>query len=1228
MKKFLTLLLLPVMLLAQKAVTKSGSTSGATQNAITEDLKFNTPRVLSGTGTFDFSAGTLLLASSQVNWASVNKTGSSLADIPSRLFADLQSKPTTLAGYGITDASTTSVINSWFADPSTNGAFSPSAWRSDLSLGALALLNTAGTAQLDNDAVTFAKIQNIATDRLLGRDTALTGDPEEITVGGGLEFTGTGGIQRSALTGAITASAGSSSTSLGSFTLSAFNTALSDADVATGGGTATGTNTGDQTITLTGDVTGSGTGSFAATLATVNASPGTFGSATQTVTATVDAKGRITALSALTATPAVTSVTGMGTGVQAALQANVGSVGAPVLFGGALGTPSSGTLTNATGLPIVAGTTGTLTAARGGTGLTALSANVVSLLGATDYAAIKTQLSLNNVDNTSDVNKPISTAAQAALDLKAPLASPTFTGTPLAPTAAPGTDTTQIATTQFVRAAVDAATQALDIKASVRAIATSNITLSGAQTIDGVSVIAGDRVLVAGQTTASQNGIYVAASGAWTRAADADTSADVTSGLFTFVEEGSNDNKNKGFVLVTPEPIILGTTALSFSKFSGAGQITAGTGLTKTGDTLSTANIPNASLANSSVTIGNAGAIALGGSASLDSITGLSSNGLVKRTAANTYAAAVSGTDYVAPSAYASANGLTMATARLLGRTTAGTGPAEEISVGASLSFSAGTLQLPDTITAGSVGSSTAIPVLTYDAKGRLTAASTAAVVAPAGTLTGTTLAANVVTSSLTTVGALNSGSIASGFGSINIGSNPLTAGAGSFTTVTTTSDINIGGALTQLKFTDTTTEHFVTSNNGQNFLGINQSTGRVRIVAGNSQVATFDVGAVSVTGTLSATGSANFGTADTSTNVYIATINGGSGSGGGAYARFSRNGTPKIWIGTTQATIGPAEDSGAILAETALRLAINGSGTVANVTSSGVSVTGTLTASGGINNGSGGTNGYWDSTTIYGPASGSFRVRAGNASSDLRLGGTSSADHVVISSSGVFVGSASIAPSKTLHVYSGEAAVGATQVKLQSVVGGYGAGITFTSYLFSTTTEKEMARITADAEDSWTTTASSQDAGLRFYTTLDGTTAVQMRLLADGTLRAPGVYNQTTASAANVFVDSNGDLKRSTSSLRYKDLLGDYDRGLADVLKLRPVYFTDRGGGPRHAGFGAEDVHKAGLTEFVLYDKDGRPDALAYPHITALTVAALHDVDAQLKSLRARVRALETRQQ
>lgn len=84
------------------------------------------------------------------------------------------------------------------------------------------------TGDLASDAVTFAKMQNITTDRLLGRDTAGSGDTEELTVGGNLEFTGSGGIQRSALTGVVTASAGSGTTAFGTFASADLATALTD----------------------------------------------------------------------------------------------------------------------------------------------------------------------------------------------------------------------------------------------------------------------------------------------------------------------------------------------------------------------------------------------------------------------------------------------------------------------------------------------------------------------------------------------------------------------------------------------------------------------------------------------------------------------------------------------------------------------------------------------------------------------------------------------------------------------------------------------------------------------------------------------------------------------------------------------------------------------------------------------------------------------------------------
>ncbi len=125
-------------------------------------------------------------------------------------------------------------------------------------------------------------------------------------------------------------------------------------------------------------------------------------------------------------------------------------------------------------------------------------------------------------------------------------------------------------------------------KDSVRVATTVNITRSGAQTIDGVSVVAGDRVLVKNQSTANENGIFVCATGNWTRATDADGlvgTGELKSGSFVFVTEGTV-NADSGWMISTDGAITVGTTAINWVQFSGAGQIIAGSGAVKTGNTI------------------------------------------------------------------------------------------------------------------------------------------------------------------------------------------------------------------------------------------------------------------------------------------------------------------------------------------------------------------------------------------------------------------------------------------------------------------------------------------------------------------------------------------------------------------------------------------------------------------------------------------------------------------
>lgn len=130
---------------------------------------------------------------------------------------------------------------------------------------------------------------------------------------------------------------------------------------------------------------------------------------------------------------------------------------------------------------------------------------------------------------------------------------------------------------------VDAQSQGLKPKEAVKVATTANITLSGAQTIDGVSVTAGNRVLVKDQTSAPQNGIYVVAVGAWTRATDFDsvTPIDEINGAYTFVQEGT-DNAGKGYVQ-TGTVTTIGVSDINFIFFNSTGSVSGGDMITVTG---------------------------------------------------------------------------------------------------------------------------------------------------------------------------------------------------------------------------------------------------------------------------------------------------------------------------------------------------------------------------------------------------------------------------------------------------------------------------------------------------------------------------------------------------------------------------------------------------------------------------------------------------------------------
>lgn len=348
-----------------------------------------------------------------------------------------------------------------------------------------------------------------------------------------------------------------------------------------------------RTITIDGDVDGSASfdgsanATITVTLDTVNSNVGSFGSGTQVPVITVNAKGLITGVT--TANIATTLNFGGNSGLGSIdllsdilLISGDGTIITTTASNGTLTIGVADASTTAKGVAqfantdfsvtsgavslantVTAGTSTKVTYDAKGriTAGTSLTAADIPTLTASKISDFDTQVQTNQLDQLAAPTSTLDVNGQRITNV----------GTP--------TDSTDAVN----KAYVDAARQGLDVKDSVQVATTADITLSGLQNIDGITVTAGARVLVKNQTLAEANGIYLAASGAWTRATDFDTDAEVTPGAFVFVEEGTV-NADSGWVLATDGNITLGSTGLSFTQFSGAGSIIAGNGLTKSGN--------------------------------------------------------------------------------------------------------------------------------------------------------------------------------------------------------------------------------------------------------------------------------------------------------------------------------------------------------------------------------------------------------------------------------------------------------------------------------------------------------------------------------------------------------------------------------------------------------------------------------------------------------------------
>ena len=336
-----------------------------------------------------------------------------------------------------------------------------------------------------------------------------------------------------------------------------------------------------------GPITGSGTISIANTAVTA----GSYGSTTQVGTFTVNAQGQLTAAANVTISAssigAITTINGTANEITATGTSTV-----------TLSLPTALTFTGKT----VTGGTFNMTAATVG-------ADTVATLTATQTLTNKTisgaSNTLTNIGNASLTNSSV-TVGTTAITLGA--SSLTLGGLTSVTVTQDPTSALQLATKQYV----DAVAEGLHIHASCAAATTgtlasitggtvtynngtagvgATLTLSVALTVlDGYTLLNGDRVLVKNEATQANNGIYTWATGGTvlTRATDFDTAAEMASGDFTFITNGTL-YANTGWVQTDPVTIV-GTSPVTWIQFSGAGAYTAGTGLTLTGTQFSITN--------------------------------------------------------------------------------------------------------------------------------------------------------------------------------------------------------------------------------------------------------------------------------------------------------------------------------------------------------------------------------------------------------------------------------------------------------------------------------------------------------------------------------------------------------------------------------------------------------------------------------------------------------------
>jgi len=249
---------------------------------------------------------------------------------------------------------------------------------------------------------------------------------------------------------------------------------------------------------------------------------------------------------------------------------------------------------------------------------------------------------------------------------------------------------------------------------------------------------------------------------------------------------------------------------------------------------------------------------------------------------------------------------------------------------------------------------------------------------------------------------------------------------------------------------------------------------------------------------------------------------------------------------------------------------------------------------------------------------------------------GTSGAETIVIEAISGF-GEGTTTTMRLTNSNAFGSSAGAVELKSARNASGTGSSFVVSS---SNVSGAVVERMRIDSSGNLLVGATAPDTGSRLLVRGSGTTSAAfaaviedsvgqdiLALRNDGAFftgtRAASPYNNTTASGANMVVFSDGRVARSTSSLKYKIAVQDATHGLAQVMALRPVTYKGNNDGELvFGGLIAEEVHEAGLTEFVQYAEDGTPDALAYSNMVSLAFKAIQEQQAIIEQLKARLDA------